>query len=104
MSLKSQMGNQGFEYIHFMETTNINIATFRCDNVGEYIKFKEKLVQIRKNVNGKFLAPHKPQQNRIVEKAFATLYGRVWAISNYTFFEGDLHQKLWAECAKLLRS
>ena len=28
------------------------------------------------------------------------LYGKVQAIMNYVFFEGDLRQKLWAECAK----
>ena len=53
-----------------METLNINIV---FDNAGENIKFKEKLVQIRKNINVEFLAPNKPQQNGIVERSFATL-------------------------------
>ena len=42
LSSKSQMANKGLEYIYFMETHNINIATFRCNNAGENIKFKEK--------------------------------------------------------------
>ena len=83
-----------------METHNINITTFRCDNAGENIKFKQKLVEIGKNINIEFLAPNTPQQNGIVKRAFATLYGRVQSIMNYAFFEGDLQQKLWAECAK----
>ena len=94
------MVNKGSEYIHFIETHNINKATFRCDNVGENIEFKENLVQIGKNINVEFSAPKMPQQNGIVEIAFATLYSRVQVIMNYTFFEGDLCQKLWAECAK----
>ena len=44
LSLKSQMAKKGMEYIHFMETNTIKITTFRCDNEGEHIKFKEKLV------------------------------------------------------------
>ena len=61
------MTNKGLEYIHFMDTLNINIDTFRCNNTGENIKFKEKLVQIRKNINVEFSAPNTPQQNRTVE-------------------------------------
>ena len=88
--------------MHFMETRNINKVTFTCDNAGENIKFKEKLVQIGKDNNVEFFAPNTRQQNRIVERAFANLYGRARAIMNYTFFEGDLRQKLWAECAKTI--
>ena len=47
-----------------------------------------------------FLAPDTPQQNRIVERAFATMYKRVQAMMNYAKFEGELRKKLWAECAK----
>ena len=28
------------------------------------------------------------------------MYGRVQAMMNYAKFEGELRQKLWAECAK----
>ena len=44
LNLISQMVNKGFKYIHFMETHNMDIAIFRCNNVGENIKYKEKLV------------------------------------------------------------
>ena len=47
-----------------------------------------------------FLAPGTPQQNGIVERAFATMYRRVRAILNYGKFQGELRKKLWAECAK----
>ena len=80
------MAKKGLEYIHFMETNNINITTFRCNNAGENIKFKEKLVEIGKKINIEFLAPNTPQQNGIVERAFATLYDRVQTIMNYALF------------------
>ena len=94
------MANKGLEDIHFMETHNINMITFRYDNAEGNIKFKVKLAQIRKNINVKFSAPNTPQQKGILERAFAMLYGRLRTNMNYVFFEGDLHQKLWAECAK----
>ena len=50
----------------------MSIATFRCNNAGESIKFKEKFIQIRKKINVEFLALNTSQQNRIIEKAFAT--------------------------------
>ena len=58
------------------------------------------MVQITKKINVEFLAPNIPQQNRIVDRAFATLYERVKAIVNYAYFQGDLRQKLWSECMK----
>ena len=76
------MAKKGLEYKHFMETNNINITTFRCDNAGENVKFKEKLVEIGKNINIEFSVLNASQQNRIVKGAFATLYGRVRAFMN----------------------
>ena len=66
LNSKSKMTTKGLEYIHFLETRNRTIATFRCNNAGENIKFKEKLVQIRKTTNADFSAPNTPQQNEIV--------------------------------------
>ena len=75
LSLKSQMAHKGSEYIHSMEMYNIKIASLRCNNAGENIKFEKNLVQNRKNINLEFLAPNTPQQNGTVERAFDTLYG-----------------------------
>ena len=56
------MATKVLEYIHFLETHNGTIASFRCDNAGENIKFKEKLEQMGKNINVEFLAPHPPSK------------------------------------------
>ena len=48
LSAKSQIAEKGLEYINFLETNNINVKTFRCDNAGENEKFKEKLIELRK--------------------------------------------------------
>ena len=47
-----------------------------------------------------FSAPGTPQQNGIVKRAFATLYGRVQAMLNYAKIKGEIHKLPWAECAK----
>ena len=46
---------------------------------------------------------HASTKQNCREGAFATLYSRVWAIVNYVFFEGDLSQNLWEECANTAR-
>ena len=47
-----------------------------------------------------FSAPGTPQQNGVVERAFATLYGRVQAMLNYVLVEGDMCESLCAQCRK----
>jgi hypothetical protein len=46
-----------------------------------------------------FTAPGTPQQNGIVERAFATLFGRVRAMMNHALFSTQKRGELWAECA-----
>ena len=47
-----------------------------------------------------FSAPGTPQQNVVVKRAFATLYGRVRAMLNYTKIEGEIRKSLQAGCGK----
>ena len=47
LSSKSQITNKGLEYIHFMETQNINMATFRLNNAGEHIEFNKNWCKSR---------------------------------------------------------
>ena len=66
------MANKGLEYIHFIETHHINIATFRCDDAGEILNLKKNWFKL-KNMNVEFSAPNTSQQNRIVERVFVML-------------------------------
>ena len=59
------------------------IEKFRCDNARENNKFTEKLSELLKNTITEYSAPGPPQQNGVVERAFATLYGRVRAKLTY---------------------
>ncbi len=42
--------------------------------------------------------PGTPQQNGVVERAFATLYGHVRAMMNHACFSKKARDDLWAEC------
>ena len=54
------------------------------------------------HIHFKFTARNTPQQNGVVERAFATLYGHIHANNNHAQLDEDVHQGLWAECATLL--
>ena len=82
--------------------SKIKIEKFRCNNaLGENKKFAEKLSDLQKNLITEYSAPGTPQQNGVVERAFATLYGRVRAMMMYTKMKGEIRRKLWAECANI---
>ena len=50
-------------------------------------------------ISFEFTAPNTPQQNGKVERAFATLYGRVRSMMNGAGLTGSLRNGLWAEGA-----
>ena len=41
-----------------------------------------------------YTARETPQQNDMVERAFATLYGRIWALNNHAGFEKEKREKI----------
>jgi hypothetical protein len=45
-----------------------------------------------------FLGPRTPQRNGKVVRKFQTLYGRIRAMLNGAGLEGELRDKIWAEC------
>ena len=44
------MAEKWLEYINFLETNNIIVKTIRCDNAGENEEFKEKSIELGKNI------------------------------------------------------
>jgi hypothetical protein len=45
-----------------------------------------------------FSGPRTPQRNGKVERKFQTLHGRIRAVLNGADLEGELRDKIWAEC------
>jgi hypothetical protein len=44
------------------------------------------------------MGPRTPQKNGKVDRKFQTLYGRIQAMLNGAGLEGELRDKVWAEC------
>ena len=50
-------------------------------------------------IDFEFTAPGTPQLNGVVEREFATLFGRVREMMNEAKFPESLRQDLWTKCA-----
>jgi hypothetical protein len=50
-------------------------------------------------VNFEFTAPGTPEENRKVERTYATLWGRARAVLNNANLTAELRGGLWTECA-----
>ena len=53
------------------------MKAIHCDNAGENVKLKEKLDKMQYGIDFEMTAAGTPQHNGVVERAFATLYGRI---------------------------
>ena len=79
------------------------IKYFRCDNSGENRTFQEDVKRfITYQIKFEFTAPNTPQQNGMIERKFATLYGKIRAIMNTARLPQTLKYALWAHGAKLI--
>jgi hypothetical protein len=71
----------------------------QCDNAGENLNLQAECKQQEMGIFFEFTAPNTPQQNGVVERAFATLYGRIRAMLNSSNLKQSTAVGLWAECA-----
>ena len=79
-----------------------HIQFFRCDNSGENRTFREDLkTNLTNQIKFEMTAPKTPQQNGIIERKFATLYGKVRSMLNAANLTNNLRYALWAHAAKL---
>ena len=79
--------------------TGKKIKYIRCDNAGENIKTEERFVKDKRGITFEYTARNTPQQNGKVERAFATLFGRVRAMLNQAGMERSKRDLLWTEAA-----
>jgi hypothetical protein len=76
----------------------VTVKYIRCDDAGENIALKNHLNIKIYGVKFEFSGPRTPQRNGKVERKFQTLYGRTRSMLNGAGLEGQLREKLWAEC------
>ena len=96
---KSEVPSVMVKFAKQLKAANYPIKYIRLDNAGENKKFEELSKDHDLNLTFEYTTTQTPQYNGIVERAFATLYGRTRAMLN----EAQLYKKermgLWAEAA-----
>ena len=75
------------------------IERWKFDNAGENVATQKAFEEHGFGIKVEYTARETPQQNGMVERAFATLYGRICALNIHAGFEKEKQEKLWPECA-----
>ena len=92
---KSDLGKIGVSFAKDLKNRlDIPISTIRCDNAGENKEMNKMMTEAELGINFEYTAVDTPQQNGVVERAFATLYGRVRAMINYAKLNEEMRKKL----------
>ena len=78
----------------------IQVKIIRCDNAGENKVLEKESDKNELGINFEYTAPGTPQQNGVVERAFATVMGRARAMMNHAGFTLKKRQQLWCEAAQ----
>ena len=97
---KSSLVRAGEKYVRWLRREGIEVKAFRCDNAGENKKFEKWLSKNNFKASMEYTGAATPQHNGVVERAFATLTGRVRAMMKSAGITGNLKYKIWAECVK----
>ena len=77
----------------------VDVQTIRCDNAGENKDTETHLRQSGFPIRFEYTSSNTPQHNGVVERRFATLYGRVRAMQHFCRCNQDLKLRTWAKCA-----
>ena len=86
-------------FIKNLQEQGKNVKYIRCDNAGENVSLQQSLDNEGMNIKFEFTAREKPQQNGKVERAFATLYGRMRAMMTAVKWDDQMKLKFWMEAA-----
>ena len=96
---KSDIATVGKQLIEELKDKyNITVKVIRCDNMVENKSLEKELSG--KNIKFEYTASGTPQQNGVVERAFATLYNRIRSMMYSAGIGKEMRKKLWAECAQ----
>lgn len=75
------------------------VKFIRCDNAGENVALQNRIEEEGINVSFEYTARQTPQQNGKVERAFATLYGRMRAMMIGANWSEEMKRMHWTEAA-----
>ena len=63
------------------------VKHIRCDNAGENQALEKECIEKELGIVFEYTAPGTPQQNGVIERAFATMLGKTRAIMNGAGFD-----------------
>ena len=105
LKLKSDLKHDMINIIDDIETIciikqlYIKTVFLRCDNASENKSFQQEIMHDKPKIKFEFTSPKTPQQNGVVERAFATLKGRARSMLNFAGMQGAKRIQLWCEAA-----
>jgi hypothetical protein len=89
----------------FFRVFHKTIKCFCCDNAWENKTFQDTLTHdFPYHINFEYTAPNTPQQNGLIERKFATLYGKIRALTTASQLPQKLRNALWSHAAQLVTS
>ena len=86
-------------FIKNLKENGKKVKFIRCDNAGENKSLQHAIDDEGLNIKFEYTARNTPQQNGKVERAFATLYGRMRAMMICAKLDAQTKQQLWMEAA-----
>jgi hypothetical protein len=81
-----------------LKIANRIVKFIRCDDAGENMTIKNDPEIKSFGIKFEFPGPRTPRRNGKVEREFQTLYGRIQEMLNGAGLEGELRDKIRAEC------
>jgi hypothetical protein len=100
LKTKSDQVQVLIEHIMDLEAKEgVKVKYIRCDNAGENLSLEKECKRRGLGITFEYTAPNTPQQNGKVERAFATLYGRVRAMLNQASLTSKMRGDIWTEAA-----
>ena len=96
---KADQTNCVISLIKELNSNEKTVKKIRCDNAGENQSLQKQCQAEGLGITFEFTARETPQQNGKVERAFATLYGRMRAMMIGAGFEEERRHELWTEAA-----
>jgi hypothetical protein len=87
----------------FPRSFDKNIVQFSCDNARENKTFQATLKdEMPYIIQFEYTAPHTPRPNGRIERKFATLYGKIRALTTASQLPQKLRNDLWPHAALLV--
>ena len=97
---KNEIPAQVMMFMKKLFGTGFKVKFVCMDNAGENEILQTMIKNKYLGIKIERTTPGTPQQNGVIERAFATLWVRVRSMLNAVKLDARIRTKLWAECAR----